>query len=362
MDELKSVNQQLRKKVYELQNLVEISFQLNSMLDEQQIMHNYSRNVFGMLGSRSLVILSSTSPYAKTFVPVYFRGLEKAQAKTLGIRKSEPLVRGFKRKPETRQVRGLDTAEVADDYLKALKRAGISVIAPIAHRQALLGLVLLGKKHNAGRYSRGERELFSLLTNLFAVAFANARLYGQMERMSLTDPLTGLFNRRYFENYLHSEVARAKRFNHPISLVMLDVDHFKHFNDQLGHTNGDQLLKELADLLTRTVRCSDVVARYGGEEFCVILPEISTEGAVSFSERLRHAVYQHPFDKREVQPEGHVTISLGAATFPSDAQVTNELVEKADFALYRAKNRGRNQVAVYSNDARLNLPLQIQGR
>ncbi|MCZ6818852.1 MAG: sensor domain-containing diguanylate cyclase, partial [Calditrichaeota bacterium] len=232
-------------------------------------------------------------------------------------------------------------------FLSQVANLECQLLTPLVHCDHRFGLVIIGNKHNNRPYSLAEIDIFTTLTNFLAVALSNARIYKEMERISLTDPLTGLFNRRYFDNYLDTEIARAKRFEHPLSLVMLDVDHFKNYNDQLGHLNGDHLLVSLAEVLTGTVRRSDIVARYGGEEFCIILPEIARDGALVFSERLRNTISAHPFRKREVQPDGHVSISIGTATYPDDAQASNDLVEKADKAMYQAKNNGRNRVAVF---------------
>jgi len=236
---------------------------------------------------------------------------------------------------------------MSSEYLDIVESVGGQLIAPIIHRKILLGLVIIGEKHSKNPYSQSELELFSLLTNFLAVALTNVRLYKEMERVSVTDPLTGMFNRRYFENFLQNEVSRARRFNHTLSLVILDLDHFKNYNDSLGHPAGDMLLKQLTKVLISTVRSTDLVARYGGEEFCVILPEICQKGALRFSERLRNLVFSYPFEKKEIQPNGHITISLGTATYPSDAQMMKELIVKADTALYQAKKMGRNRIATY---------------
>lgn len=342
-------NRQLRKQLYELRNLLEISLDLNSKLKEKQLVHSYLLNLFGLLSTKSAVILTNSNPYAKSFSAQYHKGLPARQAEVLKIKKSDPIFEIIRKNPKVIEVRNKDLIKTNSEYLNIVESNGGRLIAPLIHRQNILGLVIIGEKHSKKPYTESEIRNFSSLTKFLAVALTNSRLYKQVEQVSLTDPLTGLFNRRYFENYLQTEVARARRFNHPLSLVMLDLDYFKHYNDRLGHPTGDTLLRQLANLLLKTVRRSDMVARYGGEEFCIVLPEISRNGALSFSERLRNVVFSHPFRKREIQPIGRITISIGTATYPCDAQMMQELIAKADSALYEAKKNGRNQVAAYRN-------------
>jgi two-component system cell cycle response regulator len=166
----------------------------------------------------------------------------------------------------------------------------------------------------------------------------------RLEELATTDALTRLMNRRALLERLSVEVDRARRFRQQLSLLMLDIDHFKGINDQHGHLVGDGILREMGTLLGGAVRTVDVVARYGGEEFVVILPETATDGAVVFGERLRERVAEHRFDLG-TEPIFHLTCSVGVATFPSPRVASPEdLFARADEALYRAKSGGRNQV------------------
>ncbi|MGQ0604726.1 MAG: GGDEF domain-containing response regulator [Anaerolineales bacterium] len=170
----------------------------------------------------------------------------------------------------------------------------------------------------------------------------------KQSELALRDGLTGLRNRRAFDARLDEEMRRALRYQHPFALLMLDIDHFKDYNDTHGHPQGDQLLRELAGVFQNGVRGSDVVARYGGEEFAIILTETDRESAYLAAEKIRAAVSAGPFSQTEAQPDRHVTVSLGLATFPEDAADVEALVKRADEALYRAKRSGRNRVVVYS--------------
>lgn len=172
----------------------------------------------------------------------------------------------------------------------------------------------------------------------------------RLEDLAKTDGLTGLRNHRYFYTRLEQEMSRAQRYGHPLSVIILDVDYFKHYNDANGHLMGDHILRDLASCLKISMRENDLVARYGGDEFSVILPETGKAAAMEIGERIRDLVSEHAFLNRESQPGGKVTISLGVATFPEDAADIKRLVGQADDALYVAKKTGRDSVEAASEN------------
>lgn len=165
----------------------------------------------------------------------------------------------------------------------------------------------------------------------------------KVEQHSITDKLTGLLNRRRFDEALAQEILRAERYRHPLALVIFDVDHFKRYNDRHGHVRGDAVLREVGKVLERTKRATDLAFRYGGEEFCLLLPETGLAEAKELAERLRRAVEKEAFIGEHTQPGARLTISLGVAMFvPGDDP--KALVVRADAALYNAKQQGRNRV------------------
>lgn len=168
---------------------------------------------------------------------------------------------------------------------------------------------------------------------------------GEFEQLSVTDALTGLLNRRYIEARLAEEVIRSNRDNTPMSLLLLDVDHFKSYNDQFGHPAGDSALTTVGRIIKETLRGADVAARYGGEEFAILLPTTSGEEAMAIAERIRHNIERADFTHRDV------TVSIGAASCSSKLCVVGDLIDAADKALYRAKERGRNQVVAFEQMA-----------
>ncbi|MDE1975856.1 MAG: GGDEF domain-containing protein [Elusimicrobia bacterium] len=183
-----------------------------------------------------------------------------------------------------------------------------------------------------------------------AFAFRRIRIFQEMESLSRIDGLTGVHRRGGFDERLKDELVRAQAFKTPVSLLLLDIDHFKELNDRYGHPFGDQVLKRLGELLNSSVYETDFVARYGGEEFAVILPRAQAQGAARKAEAIRKTVEQERFSLGFNQV--HVSVSIGLAHFPADAATPEELISQADAALYRAKAGGRNRVESASSRGR----------
>ena len=180
----------------------------------------------------------------------------------------------------------------------------------------------------------------------------NAQLYTKVQKLAVTDGLTHVANRRAFDDALRSEVVRATRYNHPLSLVFMDIDDFKSFNDTHGHPAGDKQLREIAEILNSSVRLPDLVARYGGEEFVLLLPHTGKDGACYLAERIRIAAESKalelmPGAKSTLKSNGSIsgyTLSIGVASIPDDAQSAEELLQAADWGVLEAKQTGKNRV------------------
>jgi diguanylate cyclase (GGDEF)-like protein len=169
------------------------------------------------------------------------------------------------------------------------------------------------------------------------------------QQMSLTDPLTGLPNRRYLQDRLFEEVERSKRYNTPLSFMIIDVDRFKTYNDVYGHTNADRVLVKTAQLLRGSIRAIDMSARFAGDEFCIVLPETELGDAARIAERLRKCISETEYRTEKGELMGQVTISTGISSFSASRHSPLAIVETADRALYQAKTLGRNCVAVYED-------------
>jgi diguanylate cyclase (GGDEF)-like protein len=198
---------------------------------------------------------------------------------------------------------------------------------------------MTGHPVGAAHFSEDVRDLGMRVAEHLALAMANFRLRETLQVQSTRDPLTGLFNRRYMEESLERELHRAGREESALSLLILDLDNFKRFNDRLGHAAGDTLLRSLGEFLLAQVRREDIPCRYGGEEFVVILPKATKQDAYRRAESLREEA------RAQWVPYGPgVTVSIGVAGYPEDAATTRSLLDSADAALYRAKAEGRDRV------------------
>jgi diguanylate cyclase (GGDEF)-like protein len=220
------------------------------------------------------------------------------------------------------------------------------ICMPLAAQGEALGILYLGCPDTcACSQLDAHLDFLQNLTELSSMWIGGLNLRARLEEESIRDGLTNLFNRRFMEIALERELRLAARRKGEVSVLILDIDHFKHFNDTFGHAAGDRMLGAVAEVLQESVRTEDIVCRYGGEEFLVILPGMGTEASFQRAEDIRtHVSAMHPDFDRPVKEK--VTISIGVATYPQAGQTSDELVHAADRALYNAKQNGRNKVVV----------------
>ncbi|MFH1873801.1 MAG: diguanylate cyclase [Pseudomonadota bacterium] len=219
--------------------------------------------------------------------------------------------------------------------------------APLIYKGEILGVINFGRP-GINSFSFSDIKMLSLVSGHVALAIANARLYTKTRELSVKDELTQVYNRRHFQQMLQMEWKRSVRFSRDISVVMIDVDHFKAYNDTYGHLQGDAVLKEIGKILRNNLREVDTVARFGGEEFILLLPDTDKHGAIAVAEKIRHLVEEHKFTNDDWKETKQMSISAGVASYPDDVQEMEEIIDHADIALYRAKEEGRNRVICYS--------------
>ncbi len=232
----------------------------------------------------------------------------------------------------------LRTAQLSDAY------DGIDIAVPILFKERLLGAIGLGKIKEKGG---NEKRFISMIADLAGISLQSSTYLKMVKEEASTDSLTGLHNRRYLFETAKEIVQKAIARHSPVSVFIFDIDHFKRYNDLNGHSEGDHLLVELSKLLKENSRGTDVVARFGGEEFIVLMPDTDKDSASRYAEKIRKLIEEHPFNHREMQPAGYVSISGGVAAFPFDGNSLSAVIRRSDEALYESKRSGRNRITRY---------------
>lgn len=233
------------------------------------------------------------------------------------------------------------TGLVRNQVFGASELLNADIYIPLAHSGNALGMITLAQLDRRPRF---ERQILGALKDLFSTTLAENRAFEEVAHRANRDGLTGLYNMTFFRQHFEIEVSKAQRNGGTLAVFMLDIDHFKHYNDTNGHMAGDEVLRRVGRLFKEHTRAVDISARYGGEEFIVLAPALTREGALHFAERFRTVFLAHPFLHKESQPNGTVSFSGGIAAYPVDGRSVDELIRAADAALYVAKRNDRNQI------------------
>lgn len=237
----------------------------------------------------------------------------------------------------------LDTRFSAGFDLETAFSTQSIICVPLRSADRILGVIELINPQDKG-FGDGDLQLLATIADFAAIAVENARNYQRIRQLVITDDLTGLYNARHMNRLIEIEVERASRYGKDLSLVFIDLDFFKRINDTRGHLAGSQILAEFGEYLHNSIRKIDFAARYGGDEFVLILPETPQSGALTLCNNLLERLRAFPFLGSEGQPPVHITASLGIATYPLNASNKEELIAKADQAMYLVKGSSRNAV------------------
>ncbi|MBI3393506.1 MAG: diguanylate cyclase [Nitrospirae bacterium] len=229
---------------------------------------------------------------------------------------------------------------------EGLRRAGdkdlpLTVVSPVVQRDSLLGVIVMGEMEQVTAMSK---RILGIVGQLSAIAIENHQLFQEVKLHADVDMQTRLYNATYFRKYLETEINKARRFHRPLSLVWLDIDHFRSYNETSGHEAGDEVLRIVGRLVKDSTRAVDIPCRVGGQAFSVILPETAREGAARVAETVRGKVEAHEMPLAVNQPGGRITVSAGVAIFPEDGNHVDSLVRSVEEAVRYAKQRGRNRV------------------
>ncbi len=231
------------------------------------------------------------------------------------------------------------------------EKLGSLALSPLRVAGRLIGCLAQGSRNERHFSSGNSTELLQHLSSTVALCLQNVVNNARLERYGLTDPLTGVANRRLLESRMKEEIDRCSRYAHDLTCLMIDIDHFKTVNDRYGHTVGDRVLQRVASVLSKDLRASDILSRYGGEEFVLLLPETSLEQGFVIAERHKNDIAGLTCDVDESEPLT-ITASIGVTSLsalPPDLQTERSLLEHADRALYEAKRAGRNKVVAFTS-------------
>ncbi len=261
---------------------------------------------------------------------------------------NHPLIKHFKENQRVIHVDELKEMAKLKAVYKRLQKDNIEIIVPLRFKYQINGILCIAKKEKGfgSRYTDDEIRYIDIIAGFASVAIENARLY----EMATLDRKTGLYNHGFFQNRLVEEMERAERYKSDLTLMILDVDHFKQINDTHGHMKGDEVLVQIARTLREQIRTYDIPARFGGEEFMIILPETDSEKALIVAERLRRSIEK--INYKSSRGNFNVTASIGVTSYVHSSDLTEDIfIERSDQALYRAKEKGRNQVVRYDDIA-----------
>ncbi len=336
-----------RRKAREFEALYQVGRTMASTFNLQDILTRISETVSTLLQAQamSLMLLSAEGRVLSTVAGynLFDRALQVEETLSPRQGSSPSLVAVREKRPVVIPDLSADPTYAA--WLEAARDQGYAAFLaiPLVAQDRAVGCMNLYMTERR-EFDGDEIQLLSTFASQAAISIENARLFQETRQLAITDELTGLANHRQFYQQLAREVRRSQRYQRPLTLLMLDLDEFKQYNDRYGHLAGDRALREVAEVLRRNARDVDILARYGGEEFAIILPETDLERAAFQAERIRGAVAEHAFRGRDASTQGDLTVSIGVAALTPGMRRIEDLVHDADQALYRAKSQGRNRL------------------
>lgn len=343
----------LKKRLVEISSFDKFSTDMKSAVNVDQLFEVILRELTKMVQAEqaSLMILNEET---EDLIVKMATGASSKIIKQFKIKKGDGLAGLVAETGQPILVRDIKS----DTRIKQKKRSRYKtdsfVILPLKVNNRTVGVINIADKVTGEIFNEEDLKLLTSFATQASIAIERSELYEKTEKLkkvSITDYLTNLVNRRYFQRRLREEINRANRHQLPLSLMMIDVDDFKYYNDRHGHLAGDEVLKIIGQILLGTVRNIDVVARFGGEEFAVISPQTPKEEASILAERIRAEVHDFYFMHGDFQPQGRLTISVGLATYPEDAKDLENLINSADKALYKAKMNEKNKVIIFTKNA-----------
>lgn len=346
--EIEHFNRELSLHNKELSVLLQITQEMSTTLDLNSLIEKILNALKGLLDCQ-VVILLMYNPGSETLEVSQTLGIDREALTDVTFKLTEGISGESARTKKTNYVPDLKIDKRYLSYKKTLTVFGSMLSIPLISHNKLSGVLNL-HKDKIQSFSDDEIALSEAVASQAAIAIENAKLYQIATELAITDELTGLSNRRHFHDILNRELTLTQRYSSSLSLIMIDIDHFKKYNDYHGHLQGDVVLKKVATSLLHNTRRIDLTCRFGGEEFIILLPKATAMGAIIAAEKLRSVIEAESFaGEEESQPGGRLTLSLGVSNYPDDTADINNLLELADQALYKAKDQGRNRVVSFTD-------------
>ena len=342
----KDLLRELQRTVDELAVLNEIGKALTSSLDIGEVMHVILAKVSELLKPSNWSLLLKDHSTGELY---FHAAVGQGSDRLLGMRlkPGEGIAGWVAQHNQPLLVPNVHAdPRFASRFDKASRFHTKSILCvPLTFKGRVLGVIELVNGEGDGSFDAEDLRILSTVAEFSAIAIENAQNFAKVQELTVLDDHTGLFNSRQLKRTLEQEIVRATRFGHPVSLIFFDLDHFKQVNDRHGHQAGSRVLAEIGRLLLGTLRSTDVPVRYGGDEFVILLPETSKDQAMECAKRLRGEISRWKFLAEEPYGPLQITASLGVASFPDDARVPEELLRRADDAMYRVKAERRDGVA-----------------
>jgi diguanylate cyclase (GGDEF)-like protein len=344
--EIEKMSQDLNHRLLELYSLYQIGLALSTTLDLDEILNMFKKMFRNTLRvDRFGIFLIDRSNSTLTLQTSFGMSNNIVAAKT-SFKFDEDIFGEALMFEKTIHVPDVQKEKRFKYFNDGTNNGSFLILPLLLQQNKPIGVISLYRE-KTDSFKKNEISLFNKIALEISKVVDKTLLFRQTKELSITDDLTGLYNRRYFNERIDREVQRSRRYKRPLAILMIDIDHFKIYNDINGHLMGDEILKRIGHTLENNVRKTDILARYGGEEFVVILPEIDKANAIQVAEKLRSTIEIKRFPHEQKQPNGKLTISVGIATLHDDSDVTKELIDFADRALYKAKADGRNRIVVY---------------
>jgi diguanylate cyclase (GGDEF)-like protein len=330
----------IKRQVFDLTTMLEIGKTLNASLSLNDVLDIIILTCSGHFHASAAHLLLPVEKDGQLFFSY------PPDSKEMQFDANHPLIKHFKDEKGVVHIDKLKEIEGLKDVHTRLQRDDVEIIVPLRFKYQINGILCIGKKETefGAHYTDDELRYLDIIAGFASVAIENARLY----EMATLDKKTGLYNHGFFQNRLVEEMERAERYKTDLTLMILDLDHFKQVNDTHGHMKGDEVLIQIAETLRQQIRTYDIPARFGGEEFMVILPETDCKSAVIVAERIRKSIQKLSFTSSK--GSFSITSSFGIAGYHHSSNITEDIfIEHSDQALYRAKEKGRNRVVVYED-------------